>query len=399
MVQPTRPPINRFNAFARRIYNPLGFSKAYNFILFFIFNGALLGFTLARLQYLDFNGIFCSPTPSGGNGAAPGECYYYLRDRYKVGIIMHLAGILPAAFLATLQFVPAIRHAVILFHRINGYVVILLVLVANAGALMIARHAFGGGLDTQAVIGALAIVTTGSLVLALVNIKRLQIEQHRAWMLRTWFYVRALSLFHPYLSFPLTFDNVQLGSIITTRIIQITTATVVSAGRNYFVARPCAQLLFTLAGSERRLLAAFPECAAYVSGGDAGRYALVRADMGAGGPAGPAGVGAALGVGFGMALWLALVVHAVGVEVYLKLTPREHERLRNVSYQRQLEAGMKNPGSAGLTVERLGDAEPWVPKCVAEKQEEKERQLSSGTVSVEQDGEVVKVEDGAPREN
>ncbi|KAL1622151.1 hypothetical protein SLS54_005218 [Diplodia seriata] len=374
MVQPTRPPINRFNAFARRIYNPLGFSKAYNFILFFIFNGALLGFTLARLQYLDFNGIFCSPTASGGNGAAPGECYYYLRDHYKVGIIMHLAGILPAAFLATLQFVPAIRHAVILFHRINGYVVILLVLVANAGALMIGRHAFGGDLDTQAVVGLLAIITTGSLVLALVNIKRLQIEQHRAWMLRTWFY---------------------LGSIITTRIIQITTATVVSASRNYFVARPCAQLLFTLAGSERRLLAAFPECAAYVSGGDAGKHALVRADMGAGGPAGPAGVGAALGVGFGMALWLALVLHAVGVEVYLKLTPREHERLRNVSYQRQLEAGMKNPGSAGLTAERLGDAEPWVPKCVAEKQEEKERQLSSGTVGVEQDEEVVKVEDDA----
>jgi hypothetical protein len=43
----------------------------------------------------------------------------------------------------------------------------------------------------------------------------------------------------------------------------------------------------------------------------------------------------------------------------LHLTPREAERLRNVSYQRQLEAGMKNPGSAGLT--GLGDCAPWVP--------------------------------------
>lgn len=32
----------------------------------------------------------------------------------------------------------------------------------------------------------------------------------------------------------------------------------------------------------------------------------------------------------------------------LHLTPKESERLRRVSYQRQLEAGFKNPGHAGL---------------------------------------------------
>jgi len=46
----------------------------------------------------------------------------------------------------------------------------------------------------------------------------------------------------------------------------------------------------------------------------------------------------------------------------LHLTPREAERLRNVSYQRQVEAGMRNPGNAGLTAERLGDAMPFVPE-------------------------------------
>ena len=46
----------------------------------------------------------------------------------------------------------------------------------------------------------------------------------------------------------------------------------------------------------------------------------------------------------------------------LHLTPREAERLRNVSYQRQVEAGMKNPGNAGLTVQKLGDAQPWAPE-------------------------------------
>lgn len=46
----------------------------------------------------------------------------------------------------------------------------------------------------------------------------------------------------------------------------------------------------------------------------------------------------------------------------MRLTPRESERLRQVSYEKQLEKGYKNPGSAGLVVERFGDAEPWVGK-------------------------------------
>jgi hypothetical protein len=55
---------------------------------------------------------------------------------------------------------------------------------------MIAREAFGGTLATQSWIGALFILTTIGLGLAIYNVKMLQIDQHRAWMLRTWFYVR-----------------------------------------------------------------------------------------------------------------------------------------------------------------------------------------------------------------
>jgi len=54
----------------------------------------------------------------------------------------------------------------------------------------------------------------------------------------------------------------------------------------------------------------------------------------------------------------------------LHLTPREAERLRNVSYQRQVEAGMRNPGNAGLTVQRLGDANPWNPEVVGSNGED-----------------------------
>ncbi|PGH05402.1 hypothetical protein GX51_02926 [Blastomyces parvus] len=62
MVKVDRPPANAFVAVARKVYNPVGFSKGYNFILFFIFAGELMGFTLTRLQYLDYYAIFCGTT-------------------------------------------------------------------------------------------------------------------------------------------------------------------------------------------------------------------------------------------------------------------------------------------------------------------------------------------------
>lgn len=55
----------------------------------------------------------------------------------------------------------------------------------------------------------------------------------------------------------------------------------------------------------------------------------------------------------------------------LRLTPKESNRLRQVSYERQLERGMSRPGYAGLTAERFGDAEPFHPAVkVAKEQQE-----------------------------
>lgn len=52
---------------------------------------------------------------------------------------------------------------------------------------MIAHRAFGGTLATQSAVGYLAMFTTISVALAYYNIKKLQIDQHRAWMLRAMF--------------------------------------------------------------------------------------------------------------------------------------------------------------------------------------------------------------------
>ncbi|KAI4857872.1 hypothetical protein E4T45_00623 [Aureobasidium sp. EXF-8846] len=210
MSSPTtslKKPANGFVRVMRRVYNPLGFSKGYNAILAFLALGYLFGFTLARLQYLSFNGVFCNPNATGGTGAAPGECYYYLQVPFKIGMKLHLYTIIPAALLVVLQFIPVIRHKLILFHRMNGYIVVILSLISNAGTIIITRHAFGGDFATQTWTGAMVILTTVGYIMAWINIKLLQIDQHRAWMLRTWAW---------------------FSTIITIRIIMIISAQIIS---------------------------------------------------------------------------------------------------------------------------------------------------------------------------
>ncbi|KAI9844085.1 MAG: hypothetical protein M1837_005798 [Sclerophora amabilis] len=329
--RPSRP-TSKFVRTMRKVYRPLGFAKGYNFPLFVIFAGALMGFVLARFSYLNVSGDAPSSFASGG---APGEWYHYRNGHYRIGITMHLAACLPAGFLVVWQFVPVIRHKFLLFHRINGYLVIVLTLISNVGALMICRRSFGGGLDTQSAVGTLAILTTASIGMAYYNIKRLQIDQHRAWMLRMVFY---------------------LGTIITTRIIMILSALIISMIGSYYHAQSCDQIVFVNDGDAGKVESVYPGCANRTASSDP--YVVVSANL-AGGRAEEAG--ASLDLSFGSAIWLAIFLHVVGVEIYLNLTPAETDRLRNVSYERQLEAGYEHPGSAGLTADRWGDAPEWKP--------------------------------------
>lgn len=112
----------------------------------FIFGGALFGFVLARLQYLSLTGRFCPAVPANdGSTGLPSACYWITQfPRYKVAMGLHLATSLPGGLLAVFQFVPAIRHRCILYHRIAGYIAVLLMVVGNAGAMMLADTAMGG---------------------------------------------------------------------------------------------------------------------------------------------------------------------------------------------------------------------------------------------------------------
>ncbi|KAL8951558.1 MAG: hypothetical protein Q9222_002468 [Ikaeria aurantiellina] len=322
---------NKFIRFWQRVYRPLGFQKGYNFPLFIIFAGAIFGFSLARLSYLNISG---NASSSFANSSSPGEWYWSSKGVYRVGITIHLATILPAGLLMIWQFVPVIRHKFLIVHRINGYLVVILVLISNVGAVMIVRRAFGGTLATQAGTGVLAIISTISICLAYYNIKRLQIDQHRAWILRAMFY---------------------LGTIVTLRIIMILSALIASSMSGYYITMTCGEI-FSIYDTRQEALDLYAQCGE--PGSTLDTRVIVQATFGNGQAE---QIAASLRISFGMAMWMALFLHAVGVEIYLSLTPRESNRLRQVSYERQMEKGYMPFGSAGLTSDRWGDAEPWKP--------------------------------------
>ncbi|KAL8790665.1 MAG: hypothetical protein Q9213_000513 [Squamulea squamosa] len=300
-----------------------------------IFAGGMLGFSLSRLSDLDFDNTF-----KNGFALVPGYWYVFHSGRYRVGMIMHLATILPAGILLGLQFVPVIRHKLLILHRINGYTIILLVLISNGAACVVLPHKQGGGARTatQTAEAFLVIITTLGVAMAWWNIRRKQIDQHRAWMLRTMFY---------------------LGTIITSRIINFISAPIVSRMGNWYGVWSCDELDFLYSNlGEPFPEAEYPQCLFPNGTLNAGfRVAIEAAEL----LTKPEQFGSSHIQPFGANLWICIAVHIIGVEMYLGMTPRESERLRRVSYEKQLEAGFDNPGSAGLTSDRWGDAEKWTP--------------------------------------
>lgn len=195
---------------------------------------------------------------------------------------------------------------------------------------MITRHVAGGAPITQAVVGTLGTITTITISLAYYNIKRLQIDQHRAWMLRTWVYA---------------------GSIITLRFI-LAAAMAIIPSHDFYDTQSCAQIYFGYAAygisdSKNPTSLLYPQCGSNAS--TSTTYVAVKADQET-----PEGFAASYNLSFGMSAFIALLIHAIGVEVYLSLTPAETVRLREVSAERQAKAKFRTPGHPGLT-ERVGD--------------------------------------------
>ncbi len=225
----------------------------------------MFGFSLARTTYLNIG--------TYSKDAAPGEWYWYKSGHSRIGVILHLATVIPAGLLMVFQFIPLIRKKCLIFHRINGYIVTILLLLGTAAAFMIMRRSFGGAVSTQASVGLLGVMVVVSLGMAMYNIKRLQIEQHRAWMLRTMFYC---------------------GTIITLRLIMIIAAQLMPLASNYYSVMRC-DMIATLT-NPRQFRKSYPQC--FTQNGTTDGWIPVVANF----SQDAVTVGAALELGYSMAV-------------------------------------------------------------------------------------------------
>ncbi|PGH23830.1 hypothetical protein AJ80_02078 [Polytolypa hystricis UAMH7299] len=322
----------------------LGFSKTYNFLLWILFGGTLLAFAVVRLPYLNIDGVYA-------RNAAPGEWYWQHAGWYRLGIIIHLSTILPCSILVVFQFVPTLREKYTRFHIINGYIVMMLFLISNVGAIMVTPRSLGGGSDIQASMYLLILSSTVSLGLAWYNIRQKQIEQHRAWMLRAMAYMGCIVTMRLF---------IYLGGVLFTTAAHVTPY--------YQGVWSCEQLKFTFdharninypGGSRHDLAEFYPICAQAALQNLSTTFVPIKVDPRSDNIA---EIAMSVAVGFSPAAWFAFILHALGVELYLAMTPKEAERLRMISYKRQRAAGLKHAGSAGLVVEKWGDAKPWKPR-------------------------------------
>ncbi|KAF8606932.1 hypothetical protein BDV93DRAFT_520546 [Ceratobasidium sp. AG-I] len=224
----------------------------------------------------------------------------------KFFLWLHLASVLPAALLAVIQFIPRVRARAMSFHRTSGKAVNVLTFIATLSAWGIERVSFGGDLGTQAVGYVFGTMVLWSMIASWKAIRRLQIDEHRIWIIRAWGYQM---------------------SIMTTRVVMVAAMIYMLLAGGFYQSMSCQEVEFILNGTalyERD----YPQCWAE---GPASRVTHVAVGANLSG----LGVASALRQTAAMGTWVALWIHAIGVEYYLYRTKDESDRLREVSTKRQ----------------------------------------------------------------
>lgn len=94
----------------------------------------------------------------------------------------------------------------------------------------------------------------------------------------------------------------------------IIAAQIISRQRNYFVPQPCGKVAWML-DDATDVLQRYPACETYFDGSDLEQQVMVRAVF----AESVEQVASSLNAPFGMSLWVAIAMHAIGVETYVSL--------------------------------------------------------------------------------
>ncbi|KAJ7334736.1 hypothetical protein DFH08DRAFT_965484 [Mycena albidolilacea] len=222
----------------------------------------------------------------------PGEWFWFRESMYKVNLFIHIYLTILGGIFAVLQFFPAIRRRAVILHRLNGYGVSFCLIVGNISGSIVARRSFGGELNTQSGYYTLGIMIVFAGLMGLYNVKK-DTRRHRKWMLRMVTYFSA---------------------IITARLIMLAAREIITIIGTYYSVWRCDEIIELLADPQA-VQSAFPQC---VAGGvnHTSLWVAVHAST----REGPLYAASSVRATNGMALWIATLMHIVGVEYYINKT-------------------------------------------------------------------------------
>ncbi|CAE6477737.1 unnamed protein product [Rhizoctonia solani] len=292
---------SQFGASGFRPWWMLGFEKRFSFGLFVFFGGAILGYCLARSPLMNFKELL--------KLSVPGEGFWFEQKFWKINLMIHVFASIPASFFSVFCFLPITWKRWPSLHNILGYFVSVLLVISCVCAGIAGRRGQGGDLNTQSAFYMLASGAGCAVILGCVEARRGALDAHREWMIRAWFYN---------------------GALVTTKVTAILSAHVITAIDTYYSLWRCAEVEYVLESADA-LAQAYPQCAtAAALSNPKGFYVAVHASW----REGQLGKGSALRASYGMALWIAMILHGVGIELYLRMTIRESKRLRELSERR-----------------------------------------------------------------
>jgi len=189
-------------------------------------------------------------------------------------------------------------------HRLNGYLVLALLLPATVCGSIVARRSFGGDPNTQAAFYVLAILIISSAAMGIINVKRTR--KHRKWMLRT---------------------AACVGVPITTRLISLAARRIISDLGNYYAIWRCDQLLFVMTDA-KTVQQLYPQCTSGANLTDV--FVAVHASV----KENRLTNSSAIRLTFAMSLWIAILIHIVVVEIYIRKTESSNRHRRGFVLER-----------------------------------------------------------------
>ncbi|KAH8596763.1 hypothetical protein B0O99DRAFT_619887 [Bisporella sp. PMI_857] len=291
-----------------------GFASPLTFLLFLSTVGVFAIFCTFNLFSSLPDGHPIKPNP-------PGPLYWFHRGVLKVAMQVHLWSVLPAGILLPLQFLPIMRRKYMRLHIFSGRLLLILLIIGNITALKMGSRSFGGSIETRVWIVFVASLSSFSLFKAWVSARSLNIDDHRAWIFRTWGVA---------------------GSIFTLRIFMTLIAFSIHkfTSNIYTGITTCDELIFMYRSvrnstSVASLYERFPGCMGQEL---EGRKVMVHVNLSKWYPEERA---AMMNMVFGVSGWCALVANAVAVEWYLNSTRKGNERLRKASVVRKREKGLE----------------------------------------------------------